>query len=411
MKPIAETFWCLLLATMFALVLCALINENILIRVLNVKEITKIKADPLAVILYAFGSMTGSFDENFFKFGKSGNIIVMLCLLFSHFFIIVYYSNLRAFIIGREFEWIEEDFKDIDFLQTYKHVLVTTGANSLIEGKPHELIAWKSKLPKILPCQLILKNGEVIINSKTYFSDKVNSRFVPYLFVRPKNYVSFRCMMESVVQRKLLAIMTRAEYYDFSRYLIQLKQNGDIDNLLLRMAMTNLGDIYSSLAIKRQQPWENEVAHGLQRLAVTINKALCLTLVSNYVIQASGIPHLFTFKPLFAAMLQENPYNKGYSEDSEQVAQGDLLELFKLTFTLWGVATLCFLCELIKKCKFKLRGKLMRRTLIRPFLNLYIRATLITFLLFFCIVFYMANWVTEAPFQSGFLLTTQKIHS
>ena len=64
--------------------------------------------------------------------------------------------------------------------------------------------------------------------------------------------------------------MTRAEYYDFSRYMLKLKQNDEIDDFMLRMAKTNLGDVYSSFTMRRQPFWEEEVAHGLQRLAVTI---------------------------------------------------------------------------------------------------------------------------------------------
>ncbi len=102
-------------------------------------------------------------------------------------------------------------------------------------------------------------------------------------------------------------------------------------------------------------------------------------------------------------MLQENPHSKGYS-DLEQVAQSDLLELKMFMFVLWGLTTLCLICEFIygiyDKRKFKPSGKLTNRK-IRPCLNLYIGVTLIAFLSLYFVVNNIAYLVTTVPFKSG----------
>ena len=99
MKPISQVAWFLFFGTLVTLMLVALVNESLFLRLLDFGA-HNVKADPIAVILYSLGSMVGAFDETFFKFGRAGNIVVLLWAFLSYFFIVVYNSNLRAFIIG-----------------------------------------------------------------------------------------------------------------------------------------------------------------------------------------------------------------------------------------------------------------------------------------------------------------------
>ncbi len=132
MEPISDTIWFLFFGTLSTLILIALVNEILFLRLLTFKDVAR--ADPIAVIMYSIGGIIGIFDEVFFKFGRAGNIIVLLWALFSYTFIVVYNSNLRAFIIGQEFEQVPDVLEDIDFLNTDKHIMVTTGANIYLEG-------------------------------------------------------------------------------------------------------------------------------------------------------------------------------------------------------------------------------------------------------------------------------------
>ncbi len=100
MKPISNVAWFLFFGTIVTLILVGLVNESLFIRLLDFTA-DNVKADPIAVLLYSLGSMVGTFDETFFKFGRAGNIVVLLWAFLSYFFILVYNSNLRAFIIGK----------------------------------------------------------------------------------------------------------------------------------------------------------------------------------------------------------------------------------------------------------------------------------------------------------------------
>ncbi len=167
-------------------------------------------------------------------------------------------------------EDVPETFEDLDLFHREQHLMVTSGASMFMEGKYISISIWQGALPKQFgyTCDNFDREIDKMVKveaTKMYYSDILKMTYVPYLETSQQSMANFNCLLQAVIDQKALTIMTKAEFYNaFS----SKKDNNK--GSWLRLAKTNLGDIYNSFFTRRQQFWDEEVARAIDRISVSL---------------------------------------------------------------------------------------------------------------------------------------------
>ncbi len=129
---------------------------------------------------------------------------------------------------------------------------------------------WKGTLPDRYRCYH--ENGMRPAEMQYYI---LNEHLPPFLKMGEEDEIeNINCYMRNIARRKVLAVMTKAEYLSYSDWKLKREKELNInehDSFKIRRAKTTLGHSYSSFFTRRQPPWEEEVAYSMQRVAVNIS--------------------------------------------------------------------------------------------------------------------------------------------
>ncbi len=105
--------------------------------------------------------------------------------------------------------------------------MVTTGAFSLLEGRPIEYSTWRYNLPNSFKCSYLNSQGINISMTQVYFNFRANARSDPFLNIEPRFYSRADCLLTTILKKRAMGITSKVEFHDYYRYKIE-KRSSDL---------------------------------------------------------------------------------------------------------------------------------------------------------------------------------------